>query len=144
MTLTDIFYKKIERKRIMKRRIFKILDIGCEISVVETTRKEVLSLMDNLIENIAENLDVSDEKVSILYKDGSYDYIDESHDGHKIRRQNIRSIIYEDSGESFIYGPYAINEYGVVTVSDRMNIDNKNIKEQEIKREGRETEKNDK
>ena len=99
-----------------KDRRFLIQDIDCEILVEVTTRKEILSWLDEHIENFDYDwFDRSNESFSILYKDGSYDTVNEDYDGHKVRRQNIASIVYDNPETSMVYGNFEINEYGVVT-----------------------------
>ena len=112
-------------KEITKK--FYIEDVDCTFEVIETTRKEVLSYIDMIIDNIRmkeeiaknggfDNIDVSDMVGYILYKDGTSEYIDESFDGHKIRRTNIQSAMYEDGWETRTFGEYEVNECGVVYI----------------------------
>ena len=113
----------------MKTRTFLIKNIDCEMIVEETTRKEVLEWMDDYIENsVYDWFDGSDQAFLILYKDGTSDFINEEYDGHKVRRTNIASIIYDNPCTSMVFGNYEINEYGVVTTSFEMNI-NEGIEE---------------
>ena len=113
-----------------KDRRFLIQDIGCETLVEVTTRKEVLSCLDEYIENFDYDwFDRSDESFSILYKDGSYDTVNEDYDSHKVRRQNIASIVYDNPETSMVYGNFEINEYGVVTPAFEENIADTNITE---------------
>ena len=112
-------------------RHFMIQDINC-ISIVEifSRSKDIFDWLDDYIENIRyEWFESSDESFSILYKDGTQDYIDENYDGHKIKRQNIQSMIYNNPCTSIVYGTFEINEYGVVTTSVIEKISNVNIKE---------------
>ena len=55
--------------------------------------------------------------------------INEDYDGHKIRRQNIASIVYDNPCTSIVYGNFAINEYGVVTTAFEEDINKTNIVE---------------
>ena len=113
-----------------KDRRFLIKDIDCEIVVEVISRKEVLSWMDQYLENLPyEWFDGSDDCFHILYKDGSYDCINEDYDGHKIRRQNIASIVYDNPCTSIVYGNFAINEYGVITTAFEEDINKTNIVE---------------
>ena len=112
-------------------RHFMIQDINC-ISIVEivSKTKDIFDWLDDYIENIRyEWFESSDESFSILYKDGTQDYIDENYDGHKIKKQNIQSMIYNNPCTSIVYGTFEINEYGVVTTSVIEKISNVNIKE---------------
>ena len=112
-------------------RHFMIQDINC-ISIVEivSKTKDIFDWLDDYIENLRyEWFESSDESFSILYKDGTQDYIDENYDGHKIKKQNIQSMIYNNPCTSIVYGTFEINEYGVVTTSVIEKISNVNIKE---------------
>ena len=111
-------------------KTFLIKDIDCEMIVEEVSRKEVLGWMNEYIENLVYDwFDGSDQAFLILYKDGTTDYISEDYDGHKIRRTNIASIVYDNPCTSMVFGNYAINEYGVVTTSFEMIIATDNILE---------------
>ena len=112
-------------------RHFMIQNINC-ISIVEivSKTKDIFDWLDNYIENLRyEWFESSDESFSILYKDGTQDYIDENYDGHKIKKQNIQSMIYNNPCTSMVYGTFEINEYGVVTTSIIEKISDVNIKE---------------
>ena len=112
-------------------RHFMIQDINC-ISIVEifSRSKDIFDWLDDYIENLHyEWFESSDESFSILYKDGTQDYIDENYDGHKIKKQNIQSMIYNNPCTSMVYGAFEINEYGVVTTSVIEKISDVNIKE---------------
>ena len=105
-------YVKSYKLQPYKRKTYHIVDIDCDIIVEETTRKEVFSYMDEYIENFQnEWFDASDESFHILYADGTYDDIDQNYDGHRIRKQNIISMVYDNPGTSIVYGPYEINYY---------------------------------
>ena len=111
------------------KRTFLIKDIDCEMLVEEESRKEILSWLDEYIENLAYDFfDGSNQTFSILYKDGSTDFINEEYDGHKIKRTNISSIVFVNECSSMVFGNYEINEYGVVSTAFETNI-NENIKE---------------
>ena len=111
-------------------RIFKILDIDCEITVeVVNRQKDILDYMDEYIENMEYDwFDASDDAYMILYKDGTTEYIYEDYDGHKIRRKGIEAIVNNNPCTSVVYGNFSINQYGVVTPSDEEEI-HENIKE---------------
>ena len=112
----------------MKTRTFLVKDIDCEMIIEETTRKEVLDWMDDYIENsVYDWFDGSDNAFLILYKDGTTDFINEEYDGHKVRKTNIASIVYDNCCTSIVFGNYEINEYGVVTPSFEMAIATDNI-----------------
>ena len=112
-----------------------IQDINC-ISIVEifSRSKDIFDWLDDYIENLRyEWFESSDESFSILYKDGTQDYIDENYDGHKIKKQNIQSMVYNNPCTSIVYGAFEINEYGVVTTSVIEKISNVNIKKIPLK-----------
>ena len=112
-------------------RIFKILDIDCQVVVeIEKTQKEMFSWLDEYIDNLPYDwFDASDETFEILYKDGTVDIIDQEYDGHKIRRNNIKSFCYNNACSAIVYGAFEINEYGVVYASDVEKIASENIVE---------------
>ena len=113
-----------------KDRRFLIKDINCEVLVEVMSRKEVLEWMDEYLENLPyEWFDGSNDCFHILYKDSSCDCINEEYDGHKIKRQNIASIVYDNACTSIVYGNFEINEYGVVTTSFEEKIAKENIVE---------------
>lgn len=108
-------------------KFFHIDDVDIDIEVIETTRINVLDYIDNLVEMINENnklgndaryyYDTSDMNAVIMYKDGSIEFINENdYDGHKIKRINIESMLYEDGWVSYVFGRYEVNDAGVVTI----------------------------
>ena len=67
---------------------------------------------------------MSDFAFHILYTNGNtVSIVDNDANARQIRRQNILSMVYDNPSTSMTFGPYAINEYGVVTPSDKMSID---------------------
>ena len=115
----------------IKRRAFNIIDIDC-ITIVEVSsnKKEIFSWMDEHIENMMGGWDYADDdSYEILYNDGTYDYVDCCYDGHKIKRNNIKSMVFNNAETSIVFGPFEINEYGVVTVSEEEKISKENIEE---------------
>lgn len=118
----------------MKDRIFKIIDIDCESIVEFDTRKHLLDNIEQYVENLQYDwFDGSDMSYCIMYKNGTCECINEDFDGHKIRKQNIISIVENNSCTSVVYGAFEMNEYGVVTVSEDeiTRISEKNIIEVE-------------
>lgn len=114
----------------MTRRNFHIEDVDCTVMVELTTRKDILGYVDELIENIEYGYDMVDYACTILYNDGSYDYINENdYDGHHVKRTNIASIVYDNPCTSIVFGNFELNEYGVVTPSFETKIAEENIKE---------------
>lgn len=101
---------------VLRTKRFNIQDIDSNMIVEECTRKELLSWLDEYIDNTKYDwFDGSDQAFSILYNDGSYDFINEEYDGHHVKRTGIASIVYDNPSTSMVYGDYEINEYGVVT-----------------------------
>ena len=92
---------------------YNIEGITIEVKIT-TTRKDVLDYMDEYIENLEnEWFDATDESFEIIYKDGTSTYIGSDYEGEKIRRNNIKSILYNNPCDYIVYGEYEINEYGV-------------------------------
>ena len=113
-----------------KDRNFLIVDIDCITTVEIMSRKEVLSWLDEYLDNLAYDwFDGSDDSYCILYKDGSSVTINEEYDGLKIKRTNIASIVYTNACTDIVYGNFEINEYGVVTPAFETRIADHNIKE---------------
>lgn len=113
-----------------EKRVFLIRDIQCETIVEITSRKDVLSWLDEYLENLPyEWFDGRDDCFHILYKDGTCDCINEEYDGHKIRKQHIASIVYTNACTDMVYGNFEINEYGVVTPAFEEKIATTNIVE---------------
>ena len=113
----------------MRTKTFLIKDIDCEMIVEETTRKEILDYMKEYIENLSYDwFDGSDSSFNILYKDGSSDSVNIDYDGHKVKKTNIKSIVYDNPCTSMVFGHYSINEYGVASPDFETMIDS-NIEE---------------
>lgn len=132
--------KLVRRRSVLKRYVksalqpnktkyFLIKDLDAEIEVIETTRKELLDYLDQYIDNLKYDwFDGSDESFGILYSDGTEDSVDVNYDGHHVRRTGIVSVVYDNPANSMCYGPYCINQYGVVSTSNKIQID-RNIEE---------------
>lgn len=114
-------------ERTKEDSIYKIVDLDVNIIVEHFSRKYLLSSIDDYIENIQYGYEDADTTYSILYADGTTDYIDSEYDGHKIRKINIVSIIENNSCTSIVFGGYEINDCGVVSTSDKISIDTSNI-----------------
>lgn len=114
------------------KRIFNVNDIDANIVVEISTRKEIFSWLNDFIDNLPYEWFSSDDTYSILYNDGSFDYIDINYDGHKIKKQNIKSLVFSNDCTYMVYGSFEINNYGVVTVSDKEIIAAENITEIKI------------
>lgn len=81
---------------------------------IMNTRRDVLDYLEQYLDNLQfEWFDASDEVFEIVYKDGTTDYIDFNYDGHKIKKNNIKSILYSNPETYIVYGDYEINGYGV-------------------------------
>lgn len=109
-------------------RYFYMEDIDCVVTVEYASRKELLELLDNHIDNVRTYNEMiangnpnacyyenNDDVFEILYKDGTTDYINDEYDGHKIRRQNIASIVYCNSSTYMVYGNFEISENGIAS-----------------------------
>ena len=111
-------------------RTFLIKDMDCKIVCEMDSRKHLLGFLSDYVDSFEyEWFDPSDDSYEILYDDGTYDFIDEEYDGHKIRKQHIASIVYSNPNTYVIYGNFEMNEYGVVHTSFNEVIDNTNIEE---------------
>lgn len=100
-------------KKAQENRKFIIPSLDC-ISVVEfDTRKSLLDYLECFIENLKQGFK-PEEYYDILYSDGTEDRIDQEYDGHKIRRQHIVSMVYNNEMTSCVYGNFEINECGSV------------------------------
>lgn len=116
----------------MKTRHFHIKDIDCTIKVEFGTRKEILGWLDDYTENFQYDwFNPCDDSLSILYDDGKEEIIDQFYDGHKIRRQHIISMVYNNPESYIVYGNFEMNEHGVVTTSVTEKIATENIIEVE-------------
>lgn len=113
-----------------KIRRFLIKDIDVMMTVEVTTRKEVLSYLDQYLENFQyEYYDPSLDCFRIFYKDGTMEYVDENYDGHKIKRQHIAAIVYDNPEDSIVFGNFEINDCGVVSPLFEEQIADDNIVE---------------
>lgn len=111
----------------MKKREYPIKDSNMSVTVWESkTQKEILEVLDELLENeklwLAGHSCMSnpfeDEAFHILYKDSStYDKLDGIEDG-VYKKKNIKAIIYDNPCDTWVYGEYEVNEYGVVTYKE--------------------------
>ena len=112
----------------LKAKTREFLIKGDYYVIEEITRKNALQYIDRIIENIGHYNIMGDFTFSILYKDGTTDYIGNDYDGHKIKRQNIESIVIDNAETTMVFGNYEINRYGVVIPSFETIID-EDIKE---------------
>lgn len=108
----------------MKReRNFHIADIDCVITIeIAKAQKEVFEWLDGC-------LDFSDDCFEILYKDGSIDIIDSDYDGHRVRRNNIASMVYSNPCTYIVYGNFEMNEFGCVSASFNESLPEFNVEE---------------
>jgi hypothetical protein len=102
----------------MTKKEYFIEDIETYTTVYECkTQKEILDVLDELLEN-AELLGeyvFEDEAFHILYNDGTtYDRLECIEDG-VYKKKNIKAIVYDNPNDTWTYGEYEVNEYGVVS-----------------------------
>ena len=119
-------------KKLPNDRYFYIKDVECTTKVSYTTRKELLWLLDNTINNRYDTLEFMEDEGAcfhIIYKDGTDDIINMFYDGHKIKRINIASMVYSDATETLVYGNFEVSECGLVSASLTEKIDNTNVVE---------------
>lgn len=102
----------------MTKKEYFIEDVEMYSTVYEfDTQKEILAILDELLENAKDfgEYVFEDEHFSILYNDGTtYDRLEGQEDG-TYKKKNIKAIIYENANDTWVYGAYEVNEYGVVT-----------------------------
>ena len=119
-------------KKLPCDRYFYIKDVECTTTVSYTTRKELLELLDNTINNRYDTLEFMEDEGAcfhIMYKDGSEDVIDMFYNGHKIKKIHIASMVYSDATETLVYGNFEVSECGTVSASLTEKIDDTNIVE---------------
>lgn len=81
--------------------------------------REVLGLLDEYIYNLScfnSGETISEDYIfgthfEILYQDGSQEYIDDSYDGHKIKRQHIIGIVCDGLDVTIVKGKYMSDNY---------------------------------
>ena len=102
----------------MKKKEYFIEDIEMYTTVCECkTQKEILDVLDELLENaeLFGEYVFEDEGFHILYNDGTtYDRLEGIEDGI-YKKKNIKAIIYDNCNDTWTYGNYEVNEYGVVS-----------------------------
>ena len=115
----------------VKERIFRIEDIDAEAMVeVVNRQKDIFDFLDDYMDNFNEDFFCAeDDSFEILYKDGKTEYISSDWDGHKVRRNNILSMVYNNACTAVVYGNFEINEYGIVYASKDEVIAEENITE---------------
>lgn len=114
----------------LNTRYFFLKDIETTVIVeFARTQKEIFSWLDEMVENLQYDWFHTDDTFCILYKDGTEEYINSDYDGHKIKRNNIASIVYSNDCSYIVYGNFEINECGVVYTAYDEKIDNSNIVE---------------
>ena len=103
----------------MKKRYFYMSDINSTATVIEATKKELLSIAEMLKEEAAFNLS-NDDTISGYTKSGKFFYYDCTNfwDLKKSDIINAVSIVYSNESDTEVYGAYYINECGVVGPSD--------------------------
>lgn len=112
----------------LKNRYFFLKDIKTTVIVeFEKTQKSIFGWLDEMLANLPYEWYQTDDVFYILYKDGVEEYIDREYDGHKIKRNNIASIVYSNDCSYIVYGNFEMNEYGVVYPSYEEKINQDNI-----------------
>ena len=104
-------------------RYFYSKEIDATLTVSYESRKTLLEMIDEMVKMMNSSEGYRDCQYGILYKDGSADIIDEEFDGHKIRRTNIKSIVYTDGSGVMVYGHFEVNDALSVTASDEDVVD---------------------
>lgn len=118
----------------MKKRFFYLADIGSTFTVTPMTKKEIISIGQELKELCAFISD--DQTISGYTKEGRFFYYDNSNfdSFKKSDIINAVSVIYSDESGDYYYGGFDINEWGVAgPTEDGSTIiaDHDNIKEVE-------------
>lgn len=102
---------------------YPITDMDINVSVFEFKRqKSILDTLDEMLENynlyeqgILPSNPLEDESFYILYKDGSFYSLGECWEDGVYKKRNIKSIVYDNPCDTWVYGEYEVNEYGVVS-----------------------------
>lgn len=103
----------------MTKKLYDIKDFDMKSIVYETKRqKDILDVLDEMLENaelfgwayIFEN-----DSFYIEYTDGSTYYVGESEEDGVYKKRGISRIIYSNANDTWVYGPYEVNEYGIVS-----------------------------
>lgn len=118
----------------MKKRFFYLVDIDTTFTVAPMTKKEIISIGQELKELCAFISD--DQTISGYTKDGRFFYYDNSNfdSFKKSDIINAVSVIYSDESGDYYFGGFDINEWGVAgPTEDGSTIiaDHENIKEVE-------------
>lgn len=118
----------------MKKRYFYLADINSTFAVTPMTKKEIISIgqeLKNLCAFISD-----DQTISGYTKDGRFFYYDNSNfdSFKKSDIINAVSVIYSDESGDYYFGGFDINEWGVANPTEDGTIiiaDHDNIKEVE-------------
>lgn len=118
----------------MKKRYFYLADINSTFAVTPMTKKEIISIgqeLKNLCAFIGD-----DQTISGYTKDGRFFYYDNSNfdSFKKSDIINAISVIYSDESGDYYFGGFDINEWGVANPTEDGTIiiaDHDNIKEVE-------------
>lgn len=103
----------------MKKRYFYMSDINSTATVIESTKKELLSIALMFKDEAAFNFS-NDDTISGYTKTGKFFYYDCTNfwDLKKSDIINAVSIVYSNESDTEVYGAYYINECGIVGPSD--------------------------
>lgn len=104
----------------MKKVEYDIIDIDDIKSVVYETnkQKEILTVLDEMIENsniYGWKYIFEDDSFYIEYKDGSTYEANCFGEYGTYKKKNIDRIIYVNASDTWVYGKYDVNEYGIVS-----------------------------
>lgn len=118
----------------MKKRYFYLADINSTFAVTPMTKKEIISIgqeLKNLCAFISD-----DQTISGYTKDGKFFYYDNSNfdSFKKSDIINAISVIYSDESGDYYFGGFDINEWGVANPTEDGTIiiaDHDNIREVE-------------
>lgn len=104
---------------IKETRTFHIEDVDCDVLIeIASSKKDIFDFIEEYVENLEFDwFDATEDSFQILYKDGTEDFVDSDYDGHKIRRQNVKSMVYSNVSSYIVFGDYEVNEYGSVYVA---------------------------
>ena len=104
---------------------FYVQDCDISFDICEfKTQKEILACLDEALENEKEylkgNFDNPFEDMSfrILYKDGALYYKTSCTEDGEYKKKNIAAIIFDNPIDTWVYGNYVVNEYGVVNFKE--------------------------
>lgn len=97
----------------MKEEIVYASDLDADVVVERCTKKEIMEIIDWYIGDKNDGFDLSDNALSVLYKDGTQ-YIDiEGDNPEKFRKSGIVAAIADNGSTYQVWGEVEIGENGV-------------------------------